>query len=118
MKIVMLGCPGAGKGTQAKIVAEKYGLKHIATGDLFRAEIAAKTPLGETVADYLRNGTLVPDEVVVKMVASKLDNTAAGGGYVLDGFPRTLEQAQDLDQYLKKAGHQIDLVIHINMNEN
>jgi len=118
MKIVILGCPGAGKGTQAKILCEKYGLAHIATGDIFRAEIGAKTPLGETVADYLRNGTLVPDDVVVKMVANKLDGSAAKGGFVLDGFPRTLEQAQALDEYLKKAGQQIDLVIYINMDEN
>src|ERR1700733_12514890 len=116
MKIVILGCPGAGKGKQAKILCEKYGLKHIATGDLFRAEIAVKSPLGQTVAEYLRNGTLVPDDVVVSMVAGKLDAGAAKG-YVLDGFPRTLEQAQALDKYLKKAGQQIDLVIYIRMNE-
>lgn len=117
MKIVLLGCPGAGKGTQAKILAERYNLKHLATGDLFRAEITAKTPLGLQVADYLRNGTLVPDEVVVNMVAKKLDETAKEGGYVLDGFPRTLEQAQALDAYLKKNGQNIDLVFYINMNE-
>src|SRR5690349_10907496 len=101
MKLVLLGYPGAGKGTQAKILAEKYGLKHIATGDLFRAEIAAKTELGQKVADYLSKGTLVPDEVVVELVASKLDKAGAAG-YVLDGFPRTLEQAQALNNYLKK----------------
>jgi len=116
MNIILLGCPGAGKGTQAKILAEKYGLKHIATGDLFRAEIAAKTPLGLKVADYLKNGTLVPDNVVVEMVAGKLDGSSAAG-YVLDGFPRTLEQAQALDGVLKNAGQRIDAVAYINMNE-
>jgi adenylate kinase len=116
MNIILLGCPGAGKGTQAKILAEKYGLKHIATGDLFRAEIAAKTPLGLKVADYLKNGTLVPDGVVVEMVAGKLDGTNAAG-YVLDGFPRTLEQAQALDGVLKKTAQRIDAVAYINMNE-
>lgn len=117
MNIILLGCPGAGKGTQAKILAEKYGLKHIATGDLFRAEIAAKTPLGLKVADYLRNGTLVPDNVVVEMVAGKLDGSSQTG-YILDGFPRTLDQAQALDGVLKRAGQRIDAVAYINMNES
>ena len=116
MNIILLGCPGAGKGTQAKILAEKYGLKHIATGDLFRAEIAAKTPLGLKVGDYLRNGTLVPDHLVVEMVAGKLDGSNAAG-YVLDGFPRTLEQAQALDGVLKKTSQRIDAVAYINMKE-
>ena len=117
MNVILLGCPGAGKGTQAKILAEKYGLKHIATGDLFRAEIAAKSALGLKVADYLKNGTLVPDAIVVEMVAGKLDGSNKAG-YVLDGFPRTLEQAQALDGVLKKAGQHIDLVAYINMKES
>jgi adenylate kinase len=116
MKIVILGCPGAGKGTQATILCAKYGFKHISTGDLFRLEIAAKTALGQKVTNYLRNGTLVPDEVVVDMVAGKLDKADAKG-CVLDGFPRTLEQAQALDKYLKKNGQQIDLVLFINLDE-
>lgn len=116
MRIVILGCPGAGKGTQAAILSAKYGFKHISTGDLIRSEIAAKTSLGLKVTNYLRNGTLVPDQVVVYMVAGKIDKSDAKG-YVLDGFPRTLEQAQALDEILKKSGQQIDLVIFISLDE-
>lgn len=115
-RIVLLGCPGAGKGTQAAILSQKFGLTHIATGNLFRSEIAAKTALGLKVADYLKSGTLVPDNVVVEMVASKLDGTASG--WVLDGFPRTLEQAQALDQILKQSNQKIDVVIYLNINES
>ena len=117
MRIVILGCPGAGKGTQAAILSAKYGFKHISTGDLIRSEIAAKTALGLKVTNYLRSGTLVPDQVVVDMVAGKIGKGDAKG-YILDGFPRTLEQAQALDEFLKKNGQQIDLVIFINLNES
>lgn len=113
MRIILLGCPGAGKGTQSKVLAEKYGIVHIATGDLFRAEIAGKTPLGLKVADYLKSGTLVPDPVVVEMVAKHLDDSPSG--FLLDGFPRTLEQAQALDQFMKKENQSIDLVLYLNM---
>ena len=113
MHIVLLGCPGAGKGTQSKILAARHGIAHIATGDLFRAEIAAKSPIGLKVADYLKSGTLVPDSVVVEMVAGKLD--AEEKGWLLDGFPRTLEQAQALDKYLAQSGGRIDLVMYLNM---
>ncbi|MBI3547742.1 MAG: adenylate kinase [Elusimicrobia bacterium] len=115
MRIVLLGCPGAGKGTQSKILAERYGLEHVATGDLFRAEIAAKSPLGLKVENYLKSGTLVPDATVVDLVASKLDGLTRG--FLLDGFPRTLEQAQSLDKYLSKNKAGIDLVLYLNMNE-
>lgn len=113
MRIVLLGCPGAGKGTQSRALSQKYGLAHISTGDLFRAEIAAKSALGIKVADYLRNGTLVPDAVVVELVAGKLESCEAG--FLLDGFPRTLEQAQALDKVLRGQGRQLDLVLYLRL---
>lgn len=115
MRLILLGCPGAGKGTQAKILAARYGLAHIATGDVFRAEIAAKSALGQKVENYLKSGTLVPDQIVVEVVAGKLDQSASG--WLLDGFPRTLDQAKELDKYLKLAGQQIDKVLYLNMDE-
>lgn len=115
LRMVLLGCPGAGKGTQARILCEKYGLAHVATGDLLRAEIAAKSELGLKVADYLKKGTLVPDQVVVEMAAKKLDATP--GGWLLDGFPRTLEQAQALDGYLSRKKQDIDLVLYLDVPE-
>lgn len=114
MRVVLLGCPGAGKGTQARVLCERYGMTHLSTGDLFRAEIAGKTPLGLRVADYLKHGTLVPDEVVVEMVAGKLEGTPS---WLLDGFPRTLEQAYALDKYLREAGSRIDAVLYLSMKE-
>ncbi|MBI4424235.1 MAG: adenylate kinase [Elusimicrobia bacterium] len=114
--LIVLGCPGAGKGTQSKVLAARYGLAHIATGDLFRAQIAAKSALGQKVEGYLKAGTLVPDQIVVEMVAGKLDES--GQGWLLDGFPRTLEQAQALDKYIKQAGQAIDMVLYLNMDEN
>lgn len=116
MNLILLGCPGAGKGTQSKLLAQRYGLSHIATGDLFRAQIAQKTALGQKVESYLKSGTLVPDSIVVEMVAGKLDESASG--WLLDGFPRTLEQAQSLDKYLKTGGKQIDMILYLNMDES
>ncbi|MBI4348927.1 MAG: adenylate kinase [Elusimicrobia bacterium] len=116
MNLILLGCPGAGKGTQSKVLTQRYGLAHIATGDLFRAQIAQKTALGQKVEGYLKAGTLVPDSIVVEMVAGKLDESSSG--WLLDGFPRTLEQAQQLDKYLKASAKQIDMVIYLAMDEN
>jgi adenylate kinase len=115
MRLVLLGCPGAGKGTQSRRLAEKYGLAHIATGDLLRAEIKEKTALGLKVEGYLNKGMLVPDEIMVEMVAPKLDQSSKG--FILDGFPRTLAQAQALDKYLKSNRLQIDLVLCLAMEE-
>ncbi|MBI4386936.1 MAG: adenylate kinase [Elusimicrobia bacterium] len=114
-RLVLLGCPGAGKGTQSKVLAQRYALTHIATGDIFRAEIASKTPLGLRVADYLKSGTLVPDSLVIEMVAGRLERGA--DGFILDGYPRTLEQAQALDQYLNRTGKKLDMVLHLNLDE-
>lgn len=116
MKIILLGCPGAGKGTQAEGLVKKYGLTHLSTGDLFRAEIAKGSPLGQKVQDYMKRGTLVPDEVVVEVVAAKLDDIS--GGWLLDGFPRTLPQAQALDGYLKSNQVKIDAVLYLAMEED
>ncbi|MFA5140707.1 MAG: adenylate kinase [Elusimicrobiota bacterium] len=115
MHIVLLGCPGAGKGTQAKSICESEKLTHISTGDLFRAEMAKASPLGKKAAEYVKRGTLVPDELVVEMVAAKLNGLS--GGWLLDGFPRNLEQAQALDKYLRAAGARIDVVIYLALSE-
>ena len=96
MKIVLLGPPGAGKGTQSKVIAEMFNIVHISTGDLFRDNIKNETPLGRLVQDYMSSGQLVPDEVVISMVAERLKDDDCKGGYLLDGFPRTVAQAEAL----------------------
>ena len=115
MRAVLLGCPGAGKGTQSKLLCDRFGMAHIATGDLFRAEIEKKSPLGLKVQDYVQKGMLVPDGVVIELVASKLDSSSQG--WLLDGFPRTLEQAQALDKWLEQNGQKIDAVVLLSMKE-
>ncbi len=112
MIAILLGSPGSGKGTQSKRLAEKYGFQHLATGDIFRAEIAAKSPVGQKAQDYLKAGKLVPDAIVIEMVAGKLE---AGGKYLLDGFPRTLEQAQGLDEMLKRMKSAVNLVVYLTL---
>jgi len=107
MIIILLGAPGSGKGTQSKRLADRYGYQHLATGDIFRAEIAKKTTLGLKAQDYVKNGKLVPDAIVTEMVAGRID---AKGKFLLDGFPRNLEQAQALDSMLKKDGVTVSLV--------
>jgi len=113
MRIVLLGYPGAGKGTQSRALSAKYGIPHLASGDLLRAEIKAKTPLGLKVAGLLKKGTLVPDATVIEMIEAKLDRCA--DGFVLDGYPRTLGQAKALDQYLKRARRKLDLVFYLTL---
>lgn len=113
MIVILLGAPGSGKGTQSKVLADKYKFTHLATGDIFRAEIANKTPLGEKAAEYVRTGKLVPDNLVTEMVAGRLD---ASGKYLLDGFPRNVEQAQALDQILSKQNRGITLVAYLNLS--
>ena len=113
MIVILLGAPGSGKGTQSKVLAEKYGFTHLATGDIFRAEIANKTALGEKAAEYVRTGKLVPDNLVTEMVAGRLD---ASGKYLLDGFPRNVEQAQSLDQILAQQKRGITLVAYLNLS--
>lgn len=113
MKIVMLGAPGAGKGTQAKKIAEKYGIPHISTGDIFRANIKENTELGQKAKTYMDQGLLVPDELVVDLVVDRLAQDDAKKGYVLDGFPRTIPQAEALTSALEKIGEKMDFAINV-----
>ena len=101
MKIIMLGAPGAGKGTQAKMLAEKYKIPHISTGDIFRANIKNGTELGRQAKEYMDKGLLVPDELTVKILLDRVAQADCSDGYVLDGFPRTIPQAEVLDEALK-----------------
>ena len=117
MKIVMLGAPGAGKGTQAKMISEKYGIPHISTGDIFRANIKENTELGQKAKTYMDKGLLVPDELVVDLVVDRLAQDDAKKGYVLDGFPRTIPQAEALTEALKKQGTAIDYALDIEMED-
>ena len=115
MKIVMLGAPGAGKGTQAKMISEKYGIPHISTGDIFRANIKENTDLGKKAKEYMDKGLLVPDELVVDLVVDRLAQDDAKKGYVLDGFPRTIPQAEALDEALAKIGEKLDYAIDVDV---
>jgi adenylate kinase len=115
MKIIMLGAPGAGKGTQAKKLAEKYGIPHISTGDIFRANIKNGTELGKKAKVYIDQGLLVPDELVVDLVVDRFKNADCKNGYVLDGFPRTIPQAEALDEALSKNGENVDFAIEVDV---
>lgn len=115
MKIVMLGAPGAGKGTQAKQIAGKYGLPHISTGDIFRANIKNGTELGKEAKKYMDQGLLVPDELTVRLLLDRVSQEDCKNGYVLDGFPRTIPQANVLDEALEKIGDQIDYAIDVDV---
>ena len=113
MKIIMLGAPGAGKGTQAKKIAEKYMIPHISTGDIFRANIKNGTELGNKAKTYMDQGLLVPDELVVDLVVDRVGQEDAKNGYVLDGFPRTIPQAEALDKALEAIGEKVDFAINV-----
>ena len=113
MKIIMLGAPGAGKGTQAKKIAEKYKIPHISTGDIFRANIKNGTELGNKAKTYMDQGLLVPDELVVDLVVDRVKQDDCVNGYVLDGFPRTISQAEALDAALAAIGETIDYAINV-----
>ena len=115
MKIIMLGAPGAGKGTQAKKIAAKYGVPHISTGDIFRANIKEGTELGKKAKTYMDQGLLVPDELVVDLVADRLTWEDCANGYVLDGFPRTIPQAESLDAVLAKKGEKMEYAIDVDV---
>lgn len=115
MKIIMLGAPGAGKGTQAKMIAEKYGVPHISTGDIFRANIKNGTDLGMEAKKYMDQGLLVPDELTVKILLDRVAQEDCENGYVLDGFPRTIPQAEVLDRALSEIGDQIDFAINVDV---
>ena len=111
MRLVLVGPPGAGKGTQAVQLAERLGVPHISTGDLFRANLSEMTPLGIEAKRYMDTGHLVPDEVTTRMVRARLDEPDAGKGFILDGFPRTLPQAGALDAMLDELGLPLDAVV-------
>ena len=115
MKIIMLGAPGAGKGTQAKMIAAKYGVPHISTGDIFRANIKNGTELGAKAKEYMDKGLLVPDELVVDLVIDRFKADDCAKGYILDGFPRTIPQAEALDKALAEFGDKIDYAIDVNV---
>ena len=113
MKIVLLGPPGAGKGTQAKSISNRYSIPHISTGDIFRKNISENTPLGIEAKSYMDNGQLVPDEVTINMVKDRLQQDDCKNGYLLDGFPRTVHQAEALDNFLTEREASIDTALLI-----
>ena len=113
MKIIMLGAPGAGKGTQAKKIAEKYSIPHISTGDIFRANIKNNTELGQKAKTYMDKGELVPDELVVDLIMDRFKEADCANGYVLDGFPRTIPQAEALDKALAANNEAVDFAINV-----
>ncbi|MFR8894969.1 adenylate kinase [Gallintestinimicrobium sp.] len=115
MKIIMLGAPGAGKGTQAKMIADKYGVPHISTGDIFRANIKNGTELGMEAKKNMDQGLLVPDELTVRILLDRVAQDDCKNGYVLDGFPRTIPQAEVLDSELTKLGDHIDYAINVDV---
>ncbi|MCI8639113.1 MAG: adenylate kinase [Coprococcus sp.] len=115
MKIIMLGAPGAGKGTQAKKIAAKYSIPHISTGDIFRANIKNGTELGKKAKTYMDQGLLVPDELVVDLVVDRVNQEDCAKGYVLDGFPRTIPQAEALDAALAKQGQKMDYAVDVDV---
>ena len=113
MIIIMMGAQGTGKGTVAGIISQNTGIEQLSTGDVFRKNIKEKTPLGIEAEKYISKGNLVPDEITVPMVTEYLDSDLAKNGIVLDGFPRTLNQAQKLDEILEQRGKKVDLVINL-----
>ena len=113
MNIILMGPPGAGKGTQAKLIIAEHNLPHISTGDMFREAIKNKTPLGVLAAQYINDGHLVPDDVTIGLVKERLSQDDCANGYILDGFPRTIPQAEALEKLTKEIGRSISAVINI-----
>lgn len=117
MKLVLLGPPGAGKGTQSIVLSKKYNIPHISTGDILRESVKKGLPLGLKAKSYMDKGELVPDEIVTGIVVERLKNPDTQRGYILDGFPRTVKQAEDLDAALKSASSSIDMAVYFDTSE-
>ena len=115
MKIIMLGAPGAGKGTQAQMIADKYGIPHVSTGDIFRENVKNGTELGMEAKKYMDQGALVPDELTVRILLDRVAQDDCKKGYVLDGFPRTIPQAEVLDKALTELGDKIDYAVNVDV---
>src|SRR5690349_8274463 len=118
MRLIMMGPPGAGKGTQAKFVAEHFSIPAISTGDIFRANVSEGTPLGVEAKRYMDAGEYVPDEVTNLMVRNRIDEEDAAPGFLLDGYPRTLAQVEELDGMIKFTGHSLDAVVVLTVDED
>lgn len=117
MRMVFIGPPGAGKGTQAERLIKKYNMAHLSTGDMLRAARDAKTPVGLKAEEYMSSGALVPDEIIVSIIEERLGQNDCDGGYLLDGFPRTIAQAEALDEMLAKKGTPLDIVLELQVPE-
>lgn len=117
MRVVLLGAPGAGKGTQCKRMVDKYNVQHLSSGDILRTERAEGTELGAQAQDYMDSGRLVPDDLIVKMMAGAVAE-APESGYILDGFPRTVNQAEELDRSLASDGRMIDVVVNLQIDDS
>ena len=117
MRVVLLGAPGSGKGTQCKSLVEKYGLLHMSSGDILRKERAAKSELGQKAQSYMDSGALVPDDLIIEMM-SKAIKEAPAEGFILDGFPRTVNQAKELDKSMSDAGMKIDFVLNLEVDDS
>ncbi len=117
LNIVIFGPPGAGKGTQSKLIIDRYNLTHLSTGDILRAEMANKTPLGIEAKNLIEKGELVPDDIVIGMVRNKIDSEAGSEGFIFDGFPRTIEQAEALDDILGERNTPISAMISLEVEE-
>ncbi len=117
MRLIFFGPPGVGKGTQAQIVSRKLGIPHISTGDILRNEVKNKTPLGLKAKSYMDEGTLVPDEIIIEMMKNRLSESDCSVGFILDGFPRTLPQAQSLDRMLSELELSLDYAVNFEISE-
>jgi len=117
MRIVLLGAPGSGKGTQCKSIVERYGLLHLSSGDILRKERAAGSDLGKKAQSYMDSGALVPDEIIIEMMANAIGKVP-DTGFILDGFPRTVNQAAELDKSLNHSGQTIDIILNLDVNDS
>src|SRR6202790_4631005 len=118
MRLILLGPPGSGKGTQAQRLVHRHGIVQLSTGEMLRAAVEAQTPVGLKAKDIMASGGLVPDEIVIGIISDRLDQPDAAKGFILDGFPRTVPQAEALDELLKKKHMKLDAVIELRVNES